>query len=208
MHTPNHLLSLAFCLTFFLSHFSPSTAYQHSTTGESENDSHSLTQELYQWPISAESPTPLCGLWYHERREDAACASVGHKNCAMAGECGDDEIVRVGIMDEEGVFRGVATTGKALKNLDKTLINIRRSRSDPKKIWRVEFQSVYDLEEPDVRATNPTPGPQPFLNKPIVLNAEGKLPEPDIEKTFLQKYWWVLLAGALLVLSGGGGSAE
>lgn len=29
----------------------------------------------------------------------------------MTGGCSDDEIVRVGIMDEEGVFRGVATTG-------------------------------------------------------------------------------------------------
>ncbi|PWW75509.1 hypothetical protein C7212DRAFT_322493 [Tuber magnatum] len=208
MRTLTHLLSLTFSLTLLLSHLSPSTAYQHSTTGKSEQDNgHSLTQKLYLWPISAESPTPLYELWYHERREDAACSSAGHKNCAMTGECGDDEIVRVGIIDEEGVFRGVATTGKALKNLDKTLINIRRNRSDPKKVWRVEFQRVYDLEEPDVRATKPTPGPQPFLNKPIVLNAEGKLPEPDVEKTFLQKYWWVLLAGAFLVLSGGG-SAE
>lgn len=71
----------------------------------------SLTEELYQWPISAESPTPLCELWYHERLADALCSSAGRKNCAMTGGCSDDEIVRVGIMDEEGVFRGVATTG-------------------------------------------------------------------------------------------------
>jgi len=32
----------------------------------------------------------------------------------MTGECGDNEIVRVGIMDEEGVFRGVATTGVSI----------------------------------------------------------------------------------------------
>jgi len=133
------------------------------------------------------------------------CSSAGRKNCAMIGECSDDEIVRVGIMDEEGVFRGVATTGKALKNPDKALINIRRDRSNPAKVWRVEFQTVDTPEELDA-TTNPTPGPQPFLNKPIVLNAEGKLPEPDVEKTFLQKYWWILLAAALLILSGGGGA--
>ncbi|RPA96508.1 hypothetical protein L873DRAFT_1232412 [Choiromyces venosus 120613-1] len=192
MHSPIHLLSLTFSLTLLLS----GTAYCIPTEGEEV--AHSVTQELYQWPISAESPTPLCELWYdymehwedeYRRWEDASC-SFGRdtKSCAMTGECGDSEIVRVGIKDEEGVFRGVATTGKALKDNDKISIVIRRNRDAPSKIWRVELQRVDNLQQANVRATTQDLGPQPILNKPIILNAEGKLPEPVVEKTFLQKY--------------------
>jgi len=109
MRTPIHL---TFSLTLLLFHIAPSTACRSRlTTSEIHDAALPLTQELYQWPISAESPTPLCELWYHERLVDALCSSAGRKNCAMTGECGDNEIVRVGIVDEEGVFRGVATTG-------------------------------------------------------------------------------------------------
>jgi len=37
---------------------------------------------------------------------------------------------------------------KALKNPDKALINIRRDRSNPTKVWRVEFQTVDTVFSP------------------------------------------------------------
>jgi hypothetical protein len=54
----------------------------------------------------------------------------------------------------------------------------------------------------------PTPGPTPKLNvkKPVVVDAEGKeVPQvPEVEKTFLQKYWWAFALVAVLALTGGG----
>ncbi|SPO03391.1 uncharacterized protein DNG_06074 [Cephalotrichum gorgonifer] len=47
-------------------------------------------------------------------------------------------------------------------------------------------------------------GPQPELNKPVVLSPEGKKVEAEEEKTLLQKYWWVALALVILMASGGG----
>jgi len=41
--------------------------------------------------------------------------------------------------------------------------------------------------EPKVSVVKPASGAVPRLNKPIVLNLDGKIPEPVIEKTFLQK---------------------
>ena len=38
-----------------------------------------------------------------------------------------------------------------------------------------------------VEVLRPTPGPKPVLNKPVVLNAEGKLDDKEPEKSFLQK---------------------
>ncbi|KAJ9649466.1 hypothetical protein H2199_000241 [Coniosporium tulheliwenetii] len=49
-------------------------------------------------------------------------------------------------------------------------------------------------------------GPRPVLNRPVVLNKEGKVEEAKEEKTFLQKYWWAIGLFILVqVLAGGGG---
>ena len=46
-------------------------------------------------------------------------------------------------------------------------------------------------KEIDVEVLKKNVGPKPVLNKPVVLNAEGKLGGEEPEKTFLQK--WVEL---------------
>jgi hypothetical protein len=55
---------------------------------------------------------------------------------------------------------------------------------------------------------NPQSGPTPKLNvpKPLVLDSEGKeIPQtPEVEKSFIQKYWWVFALVAMLALAGGG----
>jgi len=42
-------------------------------------------------------------------------------------------------------------------------------------------------EKVEVEIVKRVAGPKPVLNKPIVLNAEGKLETTEPEKTFLQK---------------------
>ncbi|KAF4594873.1 cyclin-dependent protein kinase regulator pho80 [Ophiocordyceps camponoti-floridani] len=48
-------------------------------------------------------------------------------------------------------------------------------------------------------------GAQPQLSKPVVLSPEGNRVEPEQEKTFLQKYWWMIGIAVLVAMSGGGG---
>ncbi|RDA83921.1 hypothetical protein CP532_3643 [Ophiocordyceps camponoti-leonardi (nom. inval.)] len=48
-------------------------------------------------------------------------------------------------------------------------------------------------------------GAQPQLNKPVVLSPEGNRVEPEQEKSFLQKYWWMIGIAVLVAMSGGGG---
>ena len=43
------------------------------------------------------------------------------------------------------------------------------------------------VEEIDIEVVRRTQAPQPTLNKPVVLNAEGRLEGKEPEKTFLQK---------------------
>lgn len=40
---------------------------------------------------------------------------------------------------------------------------------------------------PKVKIVRQQSGKGPELNRPVVLSAEGKLEEPEVEKTFLQK---------------------
>jgi hypothetical protein len=56
-----------------------------------------------------------------------------------------------------------------------------------------------------IKIQKTTSGPAPALNKPVVLDETGKLPEKEPEKTLLQRYWWVLAIVGLLAFSGGGG---
>ncbi|KAF1999996.1 hypothetical protein P154DRAFT_392724, partial [Amniculicola lignicola CBS 123094] len=48
-------------------------------------------------------------------------------------------------------------------------------------------------------------GSKPVLNRPVVLNAEGKLEDKEPEKSFLQKYWWAIALFILVQLVAGGG---
>jgi len=60
----------------------------------------------------------------------------------------------------------------------------------------------------EVRTFKAAPGVLPQLNKPVVLSPDGRIPQPEQERTLFQKYWWVLLAGVFIMMSGGGGGAE
>lgn len=46
-------------------------------------------------------------------------------------------------------------------------------------------------EQVIVEVVKASPAPAPHLNKPVVLDADGKLPKKEQEQTFLQKYWYV-----------------
>jgi len=61
---------------------------------------------------------------------------------------------------------------------------------------------VLENTEPEVLVVKPWPGATPILNKPVVLMPDGRAPQVEEEKTFLQKYWWVLLAGVVLLFAG------
>ncbi|RPB16910.1 hypothetical protein P167DRAFT_561872 [Morchella conica CCBAS932] len=75
------------------------------------------------------------------------------------------------------------------------------------KAWHVQYKAGDEASSsPTVRILTQAPGPQPALNKPIVLTPDGKIPVPEVEKTFLQKYWWVLLGATLLIMTSGGGA--
>ncbi len=53
---------------------------------------------------------------------------------------------------------------------------------------------------PKVKVLGMREGKKPELNRPIVLSPEGKVAEPEVEKTLLQKYWWGESTGSFLIM--------
>ena len=63
-------------------------------------------------------------------------------------------------------------------------------------------------EQPMIEIVKVQEGKRPVLNKPVVLNEQGKVEGPP-EKTFLQKYWWAIAIFLVLQLvAGGAGGAD
>jgi hypothetical protein len=61
-----------------------------------------------------------------------------------------------------------------------------------------------------IEVVRPAAGPEPVLNRPVVLTPDGKVPgKEEGEKTFLQKYWWAIALFVLVqVMAGGGGDSK
>ena len=72
---------------------------------------------------------------------------------------------------------------------------------DDGSVWHVGFSAypkpkslkenagmTKETSQVDIAIIKSATGPTPVLNRPVVLNAEGKVQEKEPEKTLLQKY--------------------
>ncbi|PGH28797.1 hypothetical protein GX50_08460 [[Emmonsia] crescens] len=62
-----------------------------------------------------------------------------------------------------------------------------------------KYEGAASLKVEFVRSN---PSPSPHLNRPVVLNPDGNAPEEVVEKSLLQRYWWVLGIIAILAFTG------
>ena len=105
------------------------------------------------------------------------------------GSYSDDHLLRVGLTDPKtGSWRGIVTSAASFaEQYHKKFIVHVDEKGEP---YHVGFGTTAKGEgkEVEVEIVKRNSGPKPALNKPIVLNAEGKLESKEPEKTFLQKY--------------------
>ncbi|KAL1301796.1 hypothetical protein AAFC00_005991 [Neodothiora populina] len=86
--------------------------------------------------------------------------------------------------------------------------------------WHIGFSAATATDSTSTTATTSdglkiqlvslNKGPQPILNKPIVVSKDGKKgtgkgDDEEEEKTFLQKYWWAIALFLVIQLAMGGG---
>lgn len=131
------------------------------------------------------SAIPLAQIEYDADQAVGTLASY----TPPTGSYSDDHLLRVGLTDPKtGSWRGVVTSASSFTDqYHKRFIVHVDEKGEP---YHVGFGTSAKGagKEVEVEIVKRSPGPKPVLNKPIVLNAEGKLESKEPEKTFLQKY--------------------
>ncbi|KAF2852866.1 hypothetical protein T440DRAFT_487883 [Plenodomus tracheiphilus IPT5] len=170
----------------------------------------SVTLYVSSVPVSSDasivpSPIPLAQIEYDVDQSVGTLASY----TPPTGSYSSNHLLRVGLSDSKlGSWRGIVTSAASFSEQyhKKFVIHIDE-KGEP---FHVGFgtSDKGSGQEVDIEIVRKTAGPKPVLNKPIVLNAEGRLESKEPEKSFLQKYWWVLALFLVVQLVSGGGDGK
>jgi len=131
------------------------------------------------------SPIPLAQIEYDADQPVGTLASY----TPPTGSYAADHLLRVGLTDPKtGSWRGIVTSAASFADQyhKKFVVHVDEKGAP----YHVGFGTSAKGAGDDVTVeiVKRSPGPKPVLNKPIVLNAEGKLEDKEPEKTLLQKY--------------------
>lgn len=133
----------------------------------------------------APSAIPLAQIEYDADQAVGTLASY----TPPTGSYSDDHLLRVGLTDSKtGSWRGIVTSASSFADQYHKKFTIHvDEKGEP---FHVGFGTSAKSagKEVEIEIVKRSPGPKPVLNKPVVLNAEGKLESKEPEKTFLQKY--------------------
>ncbi|KAK6357888.1 hypothetical protein TWF730_007245 [Orbilia blumenaviensis] len=169
------------------------------------NRSPPQTYVVNRWPLSAGDDTkqqmPLGMLRYVANSLTATYTSL-----TGLEEADPNEAYRIGIL-KGGKWIGGVRNGKILRSGYAATITLHVDEQG--EIFHAEYDAVElakgaEKLEPEILVIRPYDGAKPVLNKPVVLMPDGKLPQKEEEKTFLQKYWWLLAAGMILLAAAPG----
>ncbi|KAK6435086.1 hypothetical protein LTR95_008732 [Oleoguttula sp. CCFEE 5521] len=158
------------------------------------------TVDIFAWPLSAAKPQALTKIAYN-----STTATVKTYKTPLISA--DEQIVRIGFFhpDSSTSWNGIATSASNLAPAkDKTLQILLNTDGVIYHVGFAAFESPVASRSGAkgdglrVEVVPMRPGPVVHMNKPVVLDAEGKLADKEPEKTFLQKYWWAI--GIFLVL--------
>ena len=151
------------------------------------------TVTVYAWPLAAPSPTSFAtiALSASQTKPIAKVNSLRLPSIPPS----TDEIVRIGLYDPSTKqWRGTAT---AASSFAPGLARKLTLHVDEDGNAYHAMLSAFEIpgkskkkDELQVEVIPPRPGAHPILNKPVVLNADGKVPQAEEkdQKTFLQKY--------------------
>lgn len=130
------------------------------------------------------SPIPLVQISYDADQTTGTVVSY----TPPQGSYASDHLLRIGLHDKapdswKGVVSSAASFGQEYKK--KFVVHV----DEQGKPYHVGFGASPKGtgEEIEVEIVQRQAGPKPVLNKPIVLNAEGRIDEKEPPKSFIQK---------------------
>jgi len=210
--------------------FSISNAFALSRDGKSGDPT---AVSIYCWPISKDKPSPIAVVNLHPSADDSTTASLFKYSPPSLGAT--DDVVRIGILHPKtkqwtgtAVSRDVFAT-----DVDRTIqLHVDEAtgavwsvslfaekvpapgttKEEKEKTKKDKKAKIKKSKEPPragkttVEVVQVNVAPEPVLNKPVVLNLDGKVTEAETDnRSFLQKYWWAIALFLLVnVLAGGG----
>ncbi|KAK5200745.1 hypothetical protein LTR16_005046 [Cryomyces antarcticus] len=202
MRLPTLLLPLSLLFTSLLAQ-STSTPTTH-------------TLQISAWPLTAASSTPLARISYSYPSLNASIDSwtppsppTAKSKTGRSG-AGDTDLIRIGFHDPvKQHWRGVVTSAASFEPQFQRRVSLHVDGNGVVfhvgvAAWRAAGGD--GKQEPEVEVVPVRRGPEPVLDKPVVVSEDGKVEGAVAEKTFLQKYWWALALFILVqVVMGGGG---
>merc|ERR1712070_199391 len=169
------------------------------------------TVDIFAWPLSAPQSTTLAKVSYN-----STVATVDSYQPFTSPT--DDNVVRVGFKHSSaGTWSGISTAASNFAaGKDKKLQLHVNANGD---LYHVGFKAsdlggshgkTKESKQGDlsVEIVPVNKGTGPALNKPIVVNQDGSMPDKVEEKSFFQKYWWAIAGFLLLQVVMGGAKGE
>ncbi|PGH00492.1 hypothetical protein AJ79_08183 [Helicocarpus griseus UAMH5409] len=193
----------------------------------SASASSTLSTEIYYWPLSSSSsdPSSLAKISYDPSTLHATVDSYTPPTDTNTDTDNSNDLLRIGLYKEDSSqFVSTLTSLSLFSN------NLRHHQQQNTLLLHLDQNNkVYHAtlipstsSDTTRAATNgnknsgkngentglkvefvrSSPSPNPHLNRPVVLNADGNAPEEVVEKTFFQKYWWALALIGVLAFTG------
>ncbi len=150
---------------------------------------------IYAWPLSS-SPSKLALIEYSPLEPYSSVLSYTPPVLPSSNPV---ELVQIGLYNSSTKTWLGSTVTSAASFEPEFQGTIRLHINAEGEIWRAAFHSSRKTTptsqdgsntedgKPKVDVVRPAPAPQPHLNKPVVLSPDGKVPEKEVEKSFLQK---------------------
>ncbi|KAL2807620.1 hypothetical protein BJX63DRAFT_425230 [Aspergillus granulosus] len=167
--------------------------------------------EILYWPVSNPQPSVLAHVSYDPASLKSDLIDYTPPSTAEVSE----DLVRVGFYISTPTtpkqWVGTLTSFAALRGDVAQKPTLRLHISSSNEVYSVSLasdssstSSSRPSDNLHLQVVTDELGPQPHLNRPIVVGPDGKSPEEVPEKTLFQKYWWVFLILTFLAMSGGG----
>ncbi|KAL4888534.1 hypothetical protein BDV59DRAFT_188407 [Aspergillus ambiguus] len=172
----------------------------------------SITTDLFYWPLSAPKPSLLARIAYDPTTLKSDLLAYTPPALSNS-EADTDQLVRVGLYTSTATspsqWIGTLSSRAALREDHAPILQLRLGPSNEIYHVAVISAAISNVspstdKAPAVQLLLPEPGPRPHLNRPVVVGPDGTNPDEPVEKTFLQKYWWIILIVSFLAMSGGG----
>ncbi|KAF9739849.1 hypothetical protein PMIN06_004869 [Paraphaeosphaeria minitans] len=153
------------------------------------------------------SPIPLVQISYDADQTTGTVVSY----TPPQGSYTPDHLLRIGLHDTKaGTWKGVLTSAASFaEEYKKKCVVHVDEKGEPYHVgFSTSVKGAGEGDELEVEIVRREVGPKPVLNKPVVLNAEGRIDSKEPEKTFIQKYWWMIAIFLVVQLVAGGGGKE